>query len=77
MDSLSIKPRNWNGTPHEQRDKSNTCGQKKRATLDRVINAIAGHLARHPRDGMSAAHLAKLKAKLSALPVKREPSIAA
>lgn len=61
--NLSIHPRNW---PAEARkmfgysgtDKSNTCAPKGRK--ERAIAGLTKHLAAHPRDGVSAAHLANL-----------------
>lgn len=46
--------------PFRPRGVSNTCKQKSPGTIERVRNAITGHLARHPRDSVAAAHLAKL-----------------
>ncbi|OAM78199.1 hypothetical protein [Devosia elaeis] len=46
--------------PFGRRTKSNTCKQKSPGTVERVRGAITAHLARHPRDSVAAAHLAKL-----------------
>lgn len=42
--------------------KVNTSAKPNPAIKQRTIAAITEHLERHPRDGMSAAHLSKLKA---------------
>lgn len=40
--------------------KSNTCKAKSPGTLARVRAGLEEHLKRHPRDAVSAGHLAKL-----------------
>ena len=48
--------------PFGRRDKTNTSKAKSLATITRVRAAITEHMSRHPRDGVSAAHLAKVGA---------------
>ncbi len=56
----SIHPRVVNGLTAFP--KVNTSARANPATKQRVIAAIQEHLARHPNDNASKAHLAKLSA---------------
>ena len=58
----SIHPRVQN--KRVKHAKVNTSAKKQRGTLERVIAGIEKHLAEHPNDAVSAAHLAKVKAQL-------------
>ena len=58
----SIHPR-----VYYEREKSrikNTCKRPKEGKTQRLIAAISEHVERHPRDHMSVARIAKLKATL-------------
>lgn len=62
----SIHPRVWGD--FEQREKLNTCGAKKKSTVQRAIAGIKGHLEHHPRDAMSQSRLVKLNSRLASMP---------
>lgn len=46
--------------PYGRSGKSNTCKPKSQSVLQRVRAGLEEHLKRHPRDAVSAGHLAKL-----------------
>lgn len=46
--------------PFGRRDKTNTSKAKSPSTIARVRAGLERHLAIHPRDSLSAAHLAKV-----------------
>lgn len=46
--------------PFGRREKSNTSKAKSPGVIARVRAALEGHLAHHPGDHVSAAHLSKL-----------------
>lgn len=64
--NLSIHPRNWpdvvlDALKWRERRKLNTSAKKSAKTIARTVAGIERHLAVHPHDAASRAHLAALK----------------